>query len=471
MPIQTPSPPSPRELNAVIDALLARRRRHLARRPVYDILAAIDRCIRRWLDPDSDERRQAETHLPATTGLSPPMLRHVLPLVFGEYRGERLGALLDAELGGRDSLDRAVASDGGSRRAIGPGLSVHVLAGNLPGAGMDGVVFSLLVKSAVLVKAASAEPVLPDLFARSVAAVDPELGACLHVAHWPGGRADLEKAAFGRADLEKAAFGRADLVVVSGSDASLASIRGQLGANTRFMGYGHKLSFGLVTKAGLADRGALAHWSRAAAYDVAVYDQLGCLSPQLVYVEEDGPVSPREFAAALADGLAEWQITLPRGAVPTEAVSIIRRVRDRAEWQSLAGKDVVLHVSPGGTDWTVIYEADPTFAPSPLYRTVRVKPLRGPAHLAELLTDWCPYLEAVGMAADPSESARLGELLAGLGVSRVCPLGEMQRPPLNWRRGGRPRIGDFVCWTGSEPITKNIPSPRSLSLSKDEGEG
>ena len=457
MPVETP--PSPRELNAVMDALLARRRRHLARRPVHDILEVMDRCIRRWLDPDSDERRQAEAQLPATTGLSPPMLRHVLPLVFEEYRGERLGVLLDTELGGRDSLDRAVASNGGSRRAIGPKLSVHVLAGNLPGAGLDGVIFSLLVKSAVLVKAASAEPVLPALFARSLASVDPELGACLHGVHWPGGRADLENAAFGRADL----------VVASGSDASLASIRGRLGADTRFIGYGHKLSFALVTEAGLADRGALAHWSRAAAYDVVVYDQLGCLSPQLVYVEEGGPVSPREFASALADDLATWQITLPRGAVPTEAGSTIRRLRDRAEWQALAGKDVVLHVSPGGTDWTVIYEADPTFVPSPLYRTVRVKPLHGPAHLAELLADWRPYLEAVGIAADPNEAARLGELLAGLGVSRVCPLGKMQRPPLNWRRGGRPRIGDFVRWTGSETITKTIPSPRSLSLSKGEG--
>ena len=457
MPVETP--PSPRELNAVMDALLARRRRHLARRPVHDILEVMDRCIRRWLDPDSDERRQAEAQLPATTGLSPPMLRHVLPLVFEEYRGERLGALLDAELGGRDGLDRAVASDGGSHRAIGPKLSVHVLAGNLPGAGLDGTIFSLLVKSAVLVKAASAEPVLPALFARSLATVDPELGACLRVVHWPGGRADLENAAFGRADL----------VVASGSDASLASIRGRLGADTRFIGYGHKLSFGLVTRAGLADRGALAHWSRAAAYDVAVYDQLGCLSPQLVYVEEGGPVSPREFASALADDLAAWQITLPRGAMPTEAGSAVRRLRDRAEWQALAGKDVVLHVSPDGTDWTVIYEADPTFAPSPLYRTVHVKPLHGPAHLAELLADWRPYLEAAGIAADPDEAARLGELLAGLGVSRVCPLGKMQRPPLNWCRGGRPRIGDFVRWTGSEPIPKTIPSPRSLSLPKGEG--
>lgn len=423
----------------MIDTLLARRRRHLVRRPVHDTLAAIDCCIRRWLDPDSDERRQAEAQLPATTGLSPPMLRHVLPLVFEEYRGERLGALLDAELGGRGGLDRA----------IGPGLSVHVLAGNLPGAGLDGGIFSLLVKSAVLVKAASAELVLPDLFARSLAAVDPELGACLRVVHWPGGRADLEKAAFGGADL----------VVASGSDVSLASIRERLGADTRFIGYGHKLSFGLVTRAGLADCGALAHWSRAAAYDVAVYDQLGCLSPQLVYVEEGGPVSPREFASALADDLAEWQITLPRGAVPTEAVSAIRCVRDQAEWQALAGKDIELHTSRGGADWTVIYEADPTFVPSPLYRTVRVKPLRGPAHLAELLADWRPYLEAVGLAAAPDESARLGELLAGLGVSRVCPLGKMQRPPLNWRRGGRPRIGAFVRRTGSVPTTKNIPSP------------
>ena len=59
------------------------------------------------------------------------------------------------------------------------------------------------------------------------------------------------------------------------------------------------MSFSLVTKESLVDAEALAH---KAAYDVALYDQQGCLSPQLIYVEEGGAVTPKEFAASSRHG-------------------------------------------------------------------------------------------------------------------------------------------------------------------------
>ena len=183
---------------------------------------------------------------------------------------------------------------------------------------------------------------------------------------------------------------------------------------------------------------------------MALYDQQGCLSPQLIYIEEGGAVTPKEFAALLATGLAHWQTELPRGPVSPEVSTTIRRVRDEAEWQALAGKDIALHASPNGTDWTVVYDADPTFVQSPLYRTIRVKPLRNIAQLSGILDTWRPYLEAVGVAAGPERMATLADTLGALGVSRVCPIGTMQRPPLSWRHGGRPRVGDLVRWVGVE---------------------
>ncbi len=428
-------PPSPRDLNTVIDTLLENRVRSLVHRPVREILGSMDQAMQRWLDPDSPERPRAEVRLPETTGLSAAMIRHVLPRIFQEYRANRLEALLVDELGSLEVLDRIVPSSLGRKKAYGPPLSVHVLAGNLPGAGLDSVLFSLLVKSATLVKASSTEPILPLLFARSIQEVDSDLGACLSVVSWPGGRAELE-------DL---AFGRADVVVASGSDASLTAI--QKRTRKKFIGYGHKVSFSLVTKEGLVDAKETAHKT---AYDVALYDQQGCLSPQLVYVEEGGAVTPKKFATLLATGLVHWQTELPRGPVPPEVSTTLRKVRDEAEWQTLAGKDVVLHASPHGTDWTVVYDADPIFVHAPLYRTIRVKPLRNVEQLREMLDPWRPYLEAVGVAAGPERMATLAEILGALGVSRVCPIGTMQCPPLSWRHGGRPRVGDLVRWVGVE---------------------
>ncbi len=427
--------PSPTDLSARLDALLANRIQYLASRTARDILDCIDQAVQRWLDPDSQGRQEAEARLPETTGLSSAMIQYVLPLIFQEYRADKLEALCVDELGCLEVLDRFVPSASGQKRAYGSPLTTHVLAGNLPGAGLDSVIFSLLVKSATLVKTSSAEPVLPALFARSIQDIDPDLGSCLSVATWPGGNTNLE-------DL---AYGRADIVVASGSDASLAAIRKR--ARGQFIGYGHKVSFGLVTKESLTNAKETAH---KAAYDVALYDQQGCLSPQLIYVEEGGAITPKELAALLAKGLAHWQTELPRGPVSPEVSTAIRQVRDAAEWQALAGKDIALHASPNGTDWTVVYDADPTFVQSPLYRTIRVKPLRNIAQLGGIIDTWRPYLEAVGVAAGPERMATIADTLGALGVSRVCPIGTMQLPLLSWRHGGRPRVGDLVQWVGAE---------------------
>ena len=279
--------PSPTDLSARLDALLANRIQHLVPRTARDILNCIDQAVQRCLDPHSPERREAEARLPETTGLSSAMVRHVLPLIFREYRADRIEALCVDELGSLEVLDRFVPSVSGRKRASGPPLMTHVLAGNVPGAGLDSVIFSLLVKSATLVKTSSAEPVLPILFARSIRDIDPNLGACLSVVSWPGGNAALE-------DL---AYGRADIVVASGSDASLAAIRKR--TRGQFIGYGHKVSFGLATKESLTDTEETAH---KAAYDAALYDQQGCLSPQLIYVEEGGAVTPQRVRGSPRHG-------------------------------------------------------------------------------------------------------------------------------------------------------------------------
>ncbi len=423
------------ELRGVIDQLLTAREHSLVRRSVQSILSSLDHTVQLWLDPSSPERREAEATLPEESGFSPEMVRHTLPLIFQEYRAERLEILLRDELGDPHALDTFVPVPGGRRKAYGPNLITQVLAGNVPGAGLDGVIFALLVRAATLVKASSSAPFLPTQFACSLARIDPELGSCLAIVTWPGGRVALE-------DM---AFSRADVVLASGADESLAAIRSRV--RGRFIGYGHKVSFSVIGKEALSDARDLA---QKAAYDVVLFDQQGCLSPQLVYVEEGGAVPPHEFASLLAQALERWQNILPRGGVTLEASAAIRRIRDEAEWQALAGKSVALYASPGGTAWTVIYEADPVFVPSPLHRTVRVKPLSSLAQLDSLVASWRPHLEAVGLACAPARLPEVAESLGRAGVSRICPLGTMQTPPLSWRHGGRLRVAELVRWVGVE---------------------
>jgi hypothetical protein len=59
-------------------------------------------------------------------------------------------------------------------------------------------------------------------------------------------------------------------------------------------------------------------------------------------------------------------------------------------------------------------------------------------------------VSAVGLAAPEENAEELAVQLARWGVTRICPLGRMQVPPLTWRHDGRPALGELITWTGWE---------------------
>ena len=119
-----------------------------------------------------------------------------------------------------------------------------------------------------------------------------------------------------------------------------------------------------------------------AATDVAAWDQLGCLSPHVIYVEHSATVSPEGFAELLAEQLANLESAQPRGKVSTEEAAVIASRRSFYEIRAASAGDVKLWRSAGSTAWTVVYEADAHFQISCLNRFVYVKPV---AHLADAL--------------------------------------------------------------------------------------
>ena len=128
------------------------------------------------------------------------------------------------------------------------------------------------------------------MFAHSIYSADAKLGACLEIAEWRGGNADFENVLFAEADC----------VTATGDDETLAAIRPSLAIATRFLGYGHRVSFGFVAHEVLY--GSLAKKNvTAAADDVVAWNQLGCLSPHVMYVEHGGGTSAEQFAELLAE--------------------------------------------------------------------------------------------------------------------------------------------------------------------------
>jgi hypothetical protein len=381
---------------------------------------------------------------PAATGFSAPILVRGLDAFFRQLTEENLNALLLQELGHVQRLDKLVSAEGEQRQrmasvAIGPELLVHITAGNIPNPTLMSMVFGLLTRSAQLVKCASGASLLPRLFAHSLYEAEPKLAACLELAEWPGGNAELEGALFQEADC----------VTATGSDETIGRIHRRLPMKTRFLPYAHRVSFAFVAKEELTSFHAKKLSARAAD-DIVAWDQQGCLSPHLIYVEREGRIAPEQFAEMLAGELEQRELTEPRGQISLECSAAIASRRALYEVRAAHSPDTLSWRSQGSTAWTVVFEAGARFQRSCLNRFVYVTSVENMEEALQGADAVRSQVSTVGLAAGAERLADLAAQLARWGATRVCPLGQMQNPPLSWRHDGRPALADLVTWANWE---------------------
>jgi hypothetical protein len=420
-------------LHGLLDTLCDARTR-LLRRTARDIAAALGAVGARFLDPGDSVRAEALELLPAESGLSPQMATVVLDGMAGDWGEERLWAVLAAEFGDDACLDAFVARGWQRSMATGPSLCLQVVSGSVPGVGVTALIRSLLVKSPTLLKPGRGDSVLPVLFASALAEADAELAEALAVVYWPGGSEALEEAALARADT----------VVAYGGDDVVRSLRDRAPVTTRFVAYHHRVSVGVVGLEGLQE--AIAEQGAAAlANAVAIFDQRGCVSPQVVYVEEGGEVSPRAFAGLLATSLAALERDLPGGLLDRAEASALHQMRGTAEL--MAASDGGVELQHGGdAHWTVIFDPAATLLTAYTGRSVQVKPLSDLARLPDLLAPMRAHLQTVGAAGLGDRGTALAVRLGRVGVSRVVPFAEVPFPPPWWHHDGGSPLGDLVRW-------------------------
>lgn len=435
---------TPSILAEACHALKRNREIYLTDRTSEQLISVFEQLGRDWLDPVYRFRKMALEKGPEATGLSVDTLSTGLDAFFRELTRGRLEDLICQELGSLDRLDTfgTPDSDGRTRRmakARGPELIGQISAGVIPNSTLLTIILGLLVRSAQVVKCASGLKFLPRLFAHSLYEAAPKLGACLEVVEWPGGEESLETVLFQEADC----------VVCSGSDETLTAVRQRLPGNVRFLGYGHRVSFGFVSVEALSSS-RLAAIAEKAAEDVAAWNQLGCLSPHVFYVEHGGRISAEQFAEALAGELQRLEKTQPRGSVSSDQAATIATLRSFYELRAANSLETKLWFSRESTAWTVIYEVNSLFQASCLNRFIYVKGvanLRQALEGADAIRD---HVSTVGLAATGTRAETLAKELAGWGATRICPIGQMQKPPLTWRHDGRPTLGELVTWTDWE---------------------
>ena len=402
----------------------------LKSRPLGQIIDAIDLTVSRLLDRQDPYRRRMDHLLPIITGYDREMVRLGLTGYLKTFRKPQLQRFLAEDFINPTILDSfQPLPKGGLGRAFGPKILTHVWAGNVPGLPLWSLVAGLLVKAGNIGKVPTAEPMFAGWFSQLFAEVAPELADCLAVVWWQGGDEVLETAVLNESDL----------VLGYGRNESLAAIQSRLPITKRFLAFGHKVSFAMVSAEAL-NASKVCATARLVAYDVARYDQQGCYAPHMVFVERGGSVSPERFAQYLAHELAVFEEKFPLRPLSLEEGSTIVSWRNMEEM--IPGGQVF---SAASGSWAVSYQAeDKVFSPSCLNRTIRVVGIDALDQVPAILAPFSALLQTAGIAAPPEELVALASALGEVGVTRIAAIGDMTSPEAGWHHDGRFNLLDLV---------------------------
>lgn len=378
-------------------------------------IAALDRVAASWLATDSAWHQRALVELSMSTSFPRPVIEIALANLWGALRAPHLTETLHVELANHHAHSEPI-----------PGLALHVLAGNVPGVGVFGIIAALLAGVPSLVKPAAREPFLPALIVESIVAVAPELRRAVAVAPWRGGTAELDAIAVGEADL----------VLAYGRDETLDRLSAW--QPRRLLRFGRRLSVALIARSA-----ATRETAAALARQVALFDQQGCLSPQIACVEESSPAETEGFAAMVAEELARLERELPRAPLTLPESVAIWRFLEQQRWRAQEGEAVVVH---GGHDGgpSVVCDRTADRPMSPTFRHLVMVPVPSLAAAVDVLRPLAGLVEAIGYAGPTDGLIETSAVAMRCGAHRLCPLERLQAPPFAWRQSGYARLASFA---------------------------
>lgn len=203
-----------------------------------------------------------------------------------------------------------------------------------------------------------------------------------------------------------------------GGEEAIAGLREMTPATARFIPWGHKISFGMVSKSSLNNEEAL----KQMAEDCVLMEQQACSSPQTILVEVDNfddlitfTDSFSRYVEAASAKTPFPELSIQEQAEITNTVEVIRLESVDQEKKVFQGKD---------KSWRLLVENTPGLGISPLFRTVWIKPFSRENLVQELLP-LRGYLQTCGLIADRNEIGELAMKLTKSGVLRITPPGEM----------------------------------------------
>jgi hypothetical protein len=384
----------------------------------------------RFLSLSDPLRQEAEVRIPEEARLPLSAIRPLLDRVAQGWTRGSLETLLAQDFPDPAMLDRFCPGPSGRlERVIPPRLLVQYASGNVPGTGATALIRGLLVGAPTLLKPGSGDRVLPELLVRGLHETAPGLAGTCALLPWRGGQGGEE---------ERACLKAADMVVVYGGEEAAQAVRERLSPLTPLRVYGPRISGGIVLRGGLADDDqVLEH----AADAIVAYEQRGCVSPQVIWVEEGGRQSPREWAEALGRAL---EVRQAAGSVDG---SVDRRMMYEVALFDAAHDPARAVFGGPEQGWMVLFEPRATqLAPTCLGRTVRVHGFEQTSEIIDAIRPMAPYLQTMALEGEGPDRLALADRLACAGVTRITRFREQPWPPAWWKEDGEGPLRTLVRW-------------------------
>lgn len=473
--------------------------------------AALQAVAQKLSNPMEESHAYAVPALAGFTGYSEPMVRLVFdgldlmsfeefPAAFrlAEFARDTPGWQPMPGLPGRlryyatESWRRAAGRlfGNGDRHLFGPHtppqLAIGYGAGNVPGTALF---ISMLVQSTaltgetppvILVKNSRREPIFTTLALQALEAIDETLLSTIAVLVW-----DYEEV-----ELQEKLISQADLVIAAASDETISQIdaivrrvsqrrwrypdRGRPGArrratapSIRFHSHGHKVSFSAIGREMLSGGGGdsvdghslLDVVSLLSALDSALWDQNGCLSSRIHFVEAGEIAESNQVQSgcttdqvlSYAQRLVEWlrllAVHLPRGSWP------LQQLHDRFDRYTLlesTGRVEVL--STYEDEFLVVVDSRPVGDAASWLSTINdcqgrvviVRPVRELAEIPDLYLKLVPKrsLQSLSVAVGrPGQGLtpgflRFAEQCGACGVTGIRTVGRAAFPQLAYSWDG-----------------------------------
>lgn len=425
----------PQEIVALAEALKSKRATYLNQLSVREIVRTIGLAAEKWTDPHYHYRQVAEKYLPLMTGYDATQTTLELKQYMRLFREKELLRFVNSELANTGmAIDEFQPNlSGGFSKFYGPDLLFQIFSGNVPGVQIWTLIMGLLVKSAIIGKTSFAEPLMPVLFVKTLADVDPRLADVLAILPWSSQEVTLTKTAIQHAET----------VIVSGSEQTVTAVRDFVPATKQLIRYGYKIGVALVGRIALT-----ADYYRQTAEklvsDLGVYDQQACLAPQSVYIERGGQLSPAEFANVMATALDNYQHQYRQATLQPAEKLAINQLRQNALSEMINNQTTQMFSSCEDLTWTVVYHDTPDFQATPLNRTVHVYAVDRLADVPNYIAPFKPYLQTAGLAVAPQALMTLARQLGEVGITRLCALGEMNHVSAAWHHDGGFNLLDLL---------------------------